>query len=329
MKTLQMRFLCLMCVLFWGAILRLQAQDSTKTAKWIDGSFYTEANYGYNFFGENRNIYDFPHIVVDLNIHFGKGWHLRTEQEFEYLSENGDWPKHFSQEYSCNWAYVEKEFMPQLRVLVGNLNIPVGLTSSFYGTGLTVYDPLSESRVLPMKWHETAIALTGNIGQWEYWLGYLAHINLNMKDNEDMGFAARVNWRPNDAFRMGVAGFVGRGASHSKLTEDGFGVGRARCNYVDIDYDYDKDGWITSAQVVYQSENEDVAIGAEVGYRVTKWLMPFVRYDWVVLKQESDYNVTTLGVNVEPLPRFVLKGQVAQEGCHTRMDLSATYTLEF
>ena len=78
-----------------GALLSLatdalaQGNDSIPR-KWVDGNFYTEANYGYNFFGDKRDTYDFPHAVVDLNIHLGKGWHLSTEQEFDYLTENGD-----------------------------------------------------------------------------------------------------------------------------------------------------------------------------------------------------------------------------------------------
>ena len=310
--------------LLGGFAPKVEAQE-----KWIDGSFYTEANYGYNFFGKQRNIYDFPHVVLDVSLHLGKGWHLSTEQEFEYLSENGDWPKHFSQEHSTNWAYVKKEFSPNFGVMAGVLNIPVGLTSSYYGTGLTVYDPLSESRVLPMKWHETAVAVTGEIGYFEYWLGYLGHVNLDMKDNESMGWAARINWRPNDAFRLGVAGFVGHGASLSKLTEDGFGIGRACCNYADIDYNYDKGKWITSGQVVYQSENDDVAIGAEVGYRATSWLLPFIRYDWVGFSDAGDFRVTTMGVNVEPIRNVVFKLQMSQDGGEVRSDVSATYTLDF
>jgi hypothetical protein len=56
-----------------GALLSLatdalaQGNDSIPR-KWVDGNFYTEANYGYNFFGDKRDTYDFPHAVVDLNI---------------------------------------------------------------------------------------------------------------------------------------------------------------------------------------------------------------------------------------------------------------------
>ena len=150
--------------------------DSTAKVKWLSGSFYTEANYGYNFFGKNRDIYDFPHAVLDLDIRLGRGWSFSTEQEFEYLNDDGEWPTHFSQMYCCNWAYFEKEFSPKLRVRAGVLNVPVGLTSAYYGTGLTVYDPPSEDRVLPMKWHETGLAVTGELGKLEYYVALMRHV---------------------------------------------------------------------------------------------------------------------------------------------------------
>lgn len=300
-----------------------QGNDSVQH-KWIDGNFYTEANYGYNLFGDKRNTYDFPHVVVDLNIHLGKGWHLSTEQEFEYLTENGDWPKHFSDEYSVNWAYVKKDFSPKLGIMAGILNIPVGLISSYYNTGLTVYDPLSENRVLPMKWHETAIAATGKLGKFEYWLGYLAHLDSGVEDYENHGAAARLNWYPNDALRLGVAGFVGKGEFVGDESDT-----ERRCNYADIDYNYDKGKWISSGEVVYQSESDNIAIGAEVGYRLTNWLLPFVRYDLMTIAHEKNYRLSTLGLNAGPWHGFGIKLQMSQEGGTSRFDSSLTYNLGF
>ena len=300
-----------------------QGNDSV-AHHWIDGSFYTEANYGYNFFGDERNTYDFPHGVVDLNIHLGKGWHLSTEQEFEYLTENGDWPRHFSDEYSVNWAYVRKEFSPKFSVLAGILNIPVGLISSYYGTGLTVYDPLSEGRVLPLKWHETAVAVTGRIGKIGYWLGYLVHLDHDVEDYHNHGGAARLDWYPNDALRLGVAGFVGRGAFLDSDEE-----GDRWCNYAAIDYNYDHGKWLSSGEMVYQSESNDVAFGAEVGYRLTPWLLPFVRYDLLSIAHEQDYRVSTVGLNAGPFHGFGLKLQLSQEGSHARFDSCLNYTLSF
>ena len=303
----------------------LAQENDSLQHKWIDGIFYTEANYGYNFFGKNRDTYDFPHVVVDLNMHLGKGWHLSTEQEFEYLQEDGDWPKHFSDEYSVNWAYVRKDFTPKISVLAGILNIPVGLTSSYYGTGLTVYDPLSENRVLPMKWHEVAIAVTGELGKFEYWLGYLTHLAYCVKDYKNHGAAARLDWRPNSALRLGVAGFVGRG----EFTTEEDSPKDAWCNYADIDYNYDKGKWISSGQVVYQSQSGNVAVGVELGYRLTDWLTPFVRYDLLTIAHEDNYRVTTIGVNADLLHGVGVKLQLSQEGGNTRFDSSLTYSLSF
>ena len=307
----------------------LQKPDTAATRKWLSGTFYTEVNYGYNFFGDKRHIYDFPHFVLDVNIDFGRGWLFTTEQEFERLTDNGEWPKHFSQMYSCNWAYLQKEFTPGLRLRAGILNIPVGLTSAFYGSGLTVYDPPSEGRVLPMKWHETAIALTGELGKWEYWLGYLAHIDVNPRDNENLGVAARINFRPNDALRLGVSGFVGRGGSLSMLSKNGFGEGHTWCNYADFDFDYDHGRWLSSGEIVYQSEDTDLAVGAELGFRATPWLTPFVRFDMVTCPHRTDYHETTIGINAMPINNVTVKLQASQDAGKVRMDASVNYTVDF
>ena len=302
--------------------------DSTAKVKWLSGSFYTEANYGYNFFGKNRDIYDFPHAVLDLDIRLGRGWSFSTEQEFEYLNDDGEWPTHFSPMYCCNWAYFEKEFSPKLRVRAGVLNVPVGLTSAYYGTGLTVYDPPSEDRVLPMKWHETGLAVTGELGKLEYYVALMRHVawlDTNPHDNENTGAAFRLNYRPDDALRLGVSGFTGKGAP----LEDNFGGGHPWCNYAAFDFDYDHSRWLSSGGMVYQSADRDLAIGAELGFRVTPWLIPFARFDMVTCPNRTDYHETTAGLNVIPLKNMTLKAQYSQDGGNVRMDLSVNYTVEF
>ena len=86
---------------------------------WIEGAFYTEANYGYNFFGEDRHTIDFPHVILDLTLHLGKGWHFSTEQDVEYLQECGLKPQSFRDMHSCNWAYLQKDLVPEAQLLIG------------------------------------------------------------------------------------------------------------------------------------------------------------------------------------------------------------------
>ena len=306
----------------------LPTPGQTTKEKWLSGSFYTEANYGHNFFGANRDIYDFPHAVLDLDIRLGRGWSFTTEQEIEYLEDKGEWPTHFSQMYCCNWAYFEKEFSPGLRLRAGVLNVPVGLTSAYYGSGLTVYDPPSEDRVLPMKWHETGVALTGDLGKWEYYVAVMRHVawlDTNPHDDENTGAAFRLNYRPNDALRLGMSGFSGKGAP----LEDGFGSGHPWCNYAAFDFDYDRPRWLASGGVVYQSADRDLAVGAEIGFRATQWLIPFVRFDMVTCAHRTDYHETIAGINVMPLKNMTLKAQYSQDGGNVRMDMSINYTVEF
>lgn len=296
---------------------------------WIEGAFYTEANYGYNFFGEDRHTIDFPHVILDLTLHLGKGWHFSTEQDVEYLQECGLKPQSFRDMHSCNWAYLQKDFVPEAQLLIGILKVPVGLTSSFRGTGLTVYDPLAEGCVLPMKWHETGVALTGQHGKWDYWLGYLAHLGGNLHSSHSLGVAARIDYQPVDGISLGVSGFHGKGAEHSKLTSDGMVEHGQRATYLSADIVCDRGRWIASAQYVYLSVHDDIALGAEVGYRLTDKITPFVRYDWLSTPHNADYKVATAGVNAELLKNLVVKAQVAQERSMTRIDTSVSYYIEF
>lgn len=312
-----------------GLLTYFASMSAEEKQRRVEGVFYTEANYGYNFFGEDRHIFDFPHLVLDLTVHLGKGWHFSTEQDIEYIQECGWRPQNIGEMHSCNWAYLQKDFAPEAQLLVGILNIPVGLTSSFRGTGLTVYDPLSEACLVPMKWHEPGIAFAGVHGRWDYWVGYLAHLGTNLHRSHSMGVAARVDYEPLDGVSLGLAGFVGKGATHSKLTSDGMVEHGQKATYVSGDVICDRGPWITSAQCVYLSVHDDIAVGAEVGYRLTDRVTPFVRYDWLSTSHDDDYRVATAGINVEPVKNLVFKAQIAQEKSMTRLDTSISYTLEF
>lgn len=310
----------------------VETKGADEGHKWIEGSFYTEANYGYNFYGERRNVYDFPHAVLEFTVNMGKGWSLSTEHEFEYLSEGGEWPRKFSEMYVCNYAYLQKEFSPGLAVRAGILNVPVGLTSSYQGSGLTVYDPVAESRILPLNWHEYGVAITGTLGQFGYWLGFVSHLSSHLEDDQSRGAAAKVDWMPSEGFRLGLAGFVGKGVDASVLSlsdDEDFELTTGRCEYLSLDFDLDKGRWIASGQAVWHGENGNVAVVAEAGYRATSWLTPFVHYDLLTMPHERDCHSATLGVNVEPLPGVCVKLQGSQEHSCTRVDMSVGYCLEF
>ena len=101
--------------------------------------------------------------------------------------------------------------------------------------------------------------------------------------------------------------------------------------YTEANYGYNffGDKWISSGEVVYQSESNNMSIGAEVGYRVTNWLLPFARYDLLTIAHEKNYKVSTVGLNAGPFHGVGIKLQLSQEGGNTRFDSSLAYSLSF
>ena len=121
-----------------------------------------------------------------------------------------------------------------------------------------------------------------------------------------------------------TSGFIGKG----EFLGDESGAEKW-CDYADIDYNYDHGKWISSGEVVYQSESNNISSGAEVGYRVTNWLLPFARYDLLTIAHEKNYKVSTVGLNAGPFHGVGIKLQLSQEGGNTRFDSSLSYSLSF
>ncbi len=55
----------------------MNGEDSIGTAPIANGLIYSEVNYGYNAYGENRSCYDYPHLVGSMSLLLGIGWKCR------------------------------------------------------------------------------------------------------------------------------------------------------------------------------------------------------------------------------------------------------------
>ena len=74
----------------------------------LSGSVYTEVNYGHKYYGEERDKWDFPHIVISADLNLGKGWSISGEFEYERFYEDGAWGNDFDSNYATNKIYVNK-----------------------------------------------------------------------------------------------------------------------------------------------------------------------------------------------------------------------------
>ena len=132
--------------------------------------------------GEKHGRFDLPHVVIYLGYDFGKGWSFASEIEFEHggtesaveieTEEAGEYEKEIERggEVALEQFYIQKQFMPQLKMRVGMQVVPVGGTNAhhepdqFFG----VYRPEGENTVMPCTWHEISVSLSGRAGAWRY-----------------------------------------------------------------------------------------------------------------------------------------------------------------
>ena len=132
---------------------------------------------------DNRAEVSLPRAVFAFDYHFGKGWYLGTEVEFEhggtgatkeieYNKEGGEIETEIEKggEVALEQLHITKHFSNAFNLRIGHMIVPVGLTNShheptlFFGT----VRPESETSLLPSTWHETGVSVLGYLGDFRY-----------------------------------------------------------------------------------------------------------------------------------------------------------------
>lgn len=225
-----------------------------------------------NYRDESHGRFDIPHAVIYLGYDFGKGWSMSTEIEFEHggteaaveieTEEAGEYETEIERggEVALEQFYIQKEFMPQLRLRAGMQVVPVGATNAhhepnqFFG----VYRPEGENSIMPCTWHEVSVSLSGNIGKWSYmamllpgldserfgnrtWIHDGSASPFEFKIANSYAFAARVDNHSVKGLRIGVSGYVGnsfRNTLYPTVSDKNKGI-RGTVSLVSVDFRYE------------------------------------------------------------------------------------------
>lgn len=221
--------------------------------------------------------FDLPHVVIYLGYDFGKGWSMASEIEFEHggtesaveieTEEAGEYEQETERggEVALEQFYIQKEFMPQLRLRAGMQVVPVGATNAhhepdqFFG----VYRPEGENTIMPCTWHEVAVSLSGRAGNWAYMAMFLPGLDSERFGNQswihdgsaspfefkianNYAFAARVDNYSVKGLRIGVSGYVGnsfRNTLYPTSSEKNKGI-HGTVSIASLDFKYADYGWI-------------------------------------------------------------------------------------
>ncbi len=131
---------------------------------------------------ESHGRFDLPHVVINLGFDFGRGWTLGTEFEYEHggggsavemdTDESGEYEAEIEKggEVALEQFWIQKSFMPQLNVRMGEIIVPIGATNQYHMPTefFTSYRPEGESTLFPCTWHQLGVSVWGRAGDWRY-----------------------------------------------------------------------------------------------------------------------------------------------------------------
>lgn len=315
-----------------------EAQDSLHQHR-ITGYVATEVNYGHHDRG-SKALIDFPHVMTGATLQMGRGWTVVAELEYERFRTDGQWQNNFRDNYTTNKLYINKSWNKALNVKAGIIDVPVGTTNSG-GPALTIYDPLDESTLMPMTWHEGGVALWGRCKRLHYEAGVYVYPTAPLKESRLLGVATRVGIEPVDGLDLSMSYFYGSSkegmAQRPNLNLAKFDHVR----HVAFDFAYVANGWTLDGQLTSCSFHYNKAAGVEVGYDVATLLglnnftvTPFTRFDGYFHVEGVSCNKWTAGLNTSLPFGFALKAEAAivnpsNDRCCYYFDLSLGWQTEF
>lgn len=231
-------------------------ETKTSTSAWdrLSVGGYGEAVFTRNFYSDNylrytepqkygnssHGRFDIPHVVIYLGYDFGKGWSFASEIEFEHggveaaveieTEEAGEYETEVERggEVNLEQFYIQKEFMPQLKLRAGLQIVPIGATNArhepdqFFG----VYRPEGENTIMPCTWREVSISLLGRAGKWGYQAMFMPGLDSERFGNQgwihdgsaspfefkianNYAFMGRIDNYSVPGLRLSISGYVG------------------------------------------------------------------------------------------------------------------------
>ncbi len=275
---------------------------------------------------DNRSEISLPRAVFAFDYHFGKGWYLGTEVEFEYggtgatkeieyNKEGGEIETEIEKggEVVLEQLHITKRIVNAFNIRVGHMIVPVGITNAHHEPNLYfgTVRPESETSLLPSTWHETGIAFLGyfNRNRFRYEVMLVSGLDPNGFSSENWvgsgrqkifekttmtspAVAARLEYSGVRNLRLSASGYYGNTAKNSSKPYVMAGL-KGRVLIGSFDAQYMSRNLIARANFIYGTVSDSREIYAlnrkyfnSTGYPITPFGKGAMAYG-----AEAGYNV--------------------------------------
>lgn len=196
---------------------------------------------------KNRGEISIPRFILAFDYKFSSKWVLGAEIEFEYggtgsareiewYEENGEYETEIEKggEVALEQFHITRLINKHINLRFGHMVIPVGLTNThhepinFFG----VYRPEGETTILPSTWHETGVAVFGQLGKFDYEVQLVSGLDPQGFRSEDWisngrqgafeisnftspAFVARANYSGVKGLRVGASFYYNQTAKNA------------------------------------------------------------------------------------------------------------------
>lgn len=141
---------------------------------------------------ESHGRFDLPHVCLNINYDFGKGWTIGSEIEFEHggngtaveieAEEAGEYEAEVEKggEVNIEQFWINKEFAKgKFNIKAGEIIVPIGYSNAYHEPNqfFTVYRPEGEATIMPNTWHQIGLSLWGRLKDWRYEVEFLSGLN--------------------------------------------------------------------------------------------------------------------------------------------------------
>ena len=250
---------------------------------------FQHMNYGPNRYldpngspASKRSYISLPRIVFAMDYKFRDDIILSSELEIEYggtgaameleYAEAGEYEMEIEKggEVMLEQLHITKRFNRAFSIRVGHMVVPIGLTNAHHEPifFMTSSRPEGEVAMLPSTWHETGIALLGNIYDFGYnvmlvngldpngfstanWVGSGKQGIFETSVMTNPAVAGRLEYLGVKGLRLGASGYyAGRTAGNSSKPHFMTEV-KGRVKIVSGDAQYTGHGVITRGNIIY------------------------------------------------------------------------------